>query len=219
MTSTTPVVTLSPRDYDAVLFDLDGVLTKTASVHAAAWKKLFDGFLERRAADKGEAFVPFDIDADYRRYVDGKPRYDGVTSFLNARGIGLWLGSAADGPDTQTVHGLGNRKDRYFSEQIEQHGVEVYAPAIELVRALRELEIKTAVVSSSENCAAAGIAQLFDTRVDGNDVVRMNLRGKPAPDAFLEAARRPVRLRADPRYSYGAGPRAGRRAHPVGVPR
>jgi phosphoglycolate phosphatase-like HAD superfamily hydrolase len=111
----------------------------------------------------------------------------------------LPLGSAADGPDTQTVHGLGNRKDRYFSEQIEQHGVEVYAPAIELVRALRELEIKTAVVSSSKNCAAvlraAGIAQLFDTHVDGNDVVRMNLMGKPAPDAFLEAARRRVRLR------------------------
>ncbi|HEX6439071.1 MAG TPA: beta-phosphoglucomutase family hydrolase [Candidatus Binatia bacterium] len=176
------------------MFDLDGVLTKTASVHAAAWKKLFDEFLRQHAAETREAFAPFDIDADYRRYVDGKPRYDGVASFLNARGIGLPLGSAADGPDTQTVHGLGNRKDRYFSEQIEQHGVEVYAPAIELVRALRELEIKTAVVSSSKNCAAvlraADIAQLFDTRVDGNDIVRMKIRGKPAPDAFLEAARR-----------------------------
>ena len=194
MTSTTPVVTLSPRDYDAFLFDLDGVLTKTASVHAAAWKKLFDEFLRQHAAETRKAFAPFDIDADYRRYVDGKPRYDGVASFLNARGIGLPLGSAADGPDLQTVHGLGNRKDGYFSEQMEQHGVEVYAPAIELVRALRELEIKTAVVSSSKNCAAvlraAGIAQLFDTRVDGNDIVRMNIRGKPAPDAFLEAARR-----------------------------
>jgi beta-phosphoglucomutase family hydrolase len=194
MTSIAPVVTLSPRDYDAVLFDLDGVLTKTARVHAAAWKKLFDGFLQQHAALTGEPFVPFDIVADYRRYVDGKPRYDGVASFLNARGIELPLGSATDGADAQTVHGLGKRKDRYFSEQIEQHGVEAYTPAIELVRGLRELEIKTAVVSSSKNCAAvlkaAGIAQLFDTRVDGNDIVRMQLAGKPAPDAFLEAARR-----------------------------
>jgi beta-phosphoglucomutase family hydrolase len=193
MNSIAPIVTLSPRDYDAVLFDLDGVLTKTASVHAAAWKKLFDELLQERAARKGEAFVPFDIDADYRRYVDGKPRYNGVASFLKARGIELPPGSAADGPDAQTMHGLGNRKDRCFSEQIERHGVEVYAPAIELVRTLRGLEIKTAVVSSSKSCAAvlkaAGIAQLFDTRVDGNDIVRLHLEGKPAPDAFLEAAR------------------------------
>src|SRR5687767_330387 len=105
MTSTVPVVTLSPRDYDAVLFDLDGVLTKTASVHAMAWKKLFDGLLEQRAADFGEAFVPFDIDSDYRRYVDGKPRYDGVAAFLQARGIALPLGTSEDGPGAQTVHG------------------------------------------------------------------------------------------------------------------
>ena len=194
MTSIAPVVTLSPRDYDAVLFDLDGVLTKTASVHAAAWKKLFDGFLKQRAAATGEAFIPFDIDADYRRYVDGKPRYDGVASFLKARGIELPPGSAADGDDAQTVYGLGKRKDHYFSEQIEQHGVEVYAAAIELVRALRELEIKTAVVSSSNNCAAvlhaAGVAQLFDARVDGLDITRLKLKGKPAADAFLEGARR-----------------------------
>lgn len=193
MTSTAPVVTLSPRDYDAFLFDLDGVLTKTAKVHAAAWKKLFDGFLEQRAADKGEAFVPFDIDADYRRYVDGKPRYDGVASFLQARGVELPPGSPEDGPDVQSVHGLGNLKAQYFLEQLKQSGVEVYEPAIELVRTLRELEIKTAVVSSSKNCAAvleaAGIAQLFDTRVDGIDIVRLNLKGKPAPDAFLAAAR------------------------------
>ena len=97
MTSIAPVVTLSPRDYDAVLFDLDGVLTKTASVHAAAWKRLFDGFLEQRAADTGEAFVPFDIDADYRRYVDGKPRYDGVAAFLESRGIALPVGAPEDG--------------------------------------------------------------------------------------------------------------------------
>jgi beta-phosphoglucomutase family hydrolase len=199
MTSTASFVTLSPRDYDAVLFDLDGVLTKTASVHAAAWKRLFDGFLERRAADRGEAFVPFDIDADYRRYVDGKPRYDGVAVFLESRGIELPLGAPEDGPGAHTVHGLGNLKDQYFTEQLEQHGVEVYDAAIALVETLRGQEIKTAVVSSSNNCApvleAAGISQLFDTRVDGIDITRLNLDGKPAPDAFLEAARR---LKAEP---------------------
>ena len=194
MTATTAVVTLSPRDYDAFLFDLDGVLTKTASVHAAAWKKLFDGFLRERAARRSETFVPFDIKADYRRYVDGKPRHDGVASFLQARGIALPLGSADDGPEVSSVHGLGSLKDRYFLEQLHEEGVEIYEPAIELVRTVRALELKTAVVSSSRNCAAvleaAGIAQLFDTRVDGLDLRRQNLKGKPAPDTFLEAARR-----------------------------
>jgi beta-phosphoglucomutase family hydrolase len=193
MASVAPVVTLSPRDYDAFLFDLDGVLTKTAKVHAAAWKKLFDEFLKQRAGP-GEPFVPFDIDADYRRYVDGKPRYDGVASFLHARGIELPYGSPEDGPGELTVQGLGNLKDQYFSQQLERQGVEIYEPAIELVQTLRALEIKTAVVSSSKNCAAvleaAGIAQLFDARVDGMDVVRLSLAGKPAPDAFILAARR-----------------------------
>ena len=194
MTSVAPVVTLSPRDYDAVLFDLDGVLTKTASVHAAAWKKLFDGFLKNRAAATGETFFAFDIDADYRRYVDGKPRYDGVRDFLASRGIELPFGTPQDAPGTPTVRGLGKLKDQYFTQELEQHGVEVYESAIALVRTLRAQEIKTAVVSSSNNCAAvldaAGIAQLFDARVDGKDITRLNLNGKPAPDAFLEAARR-----------------------------
>src|SRR5438876_5412685 len=194
MTSTTPVVTLSPRDYDAGLFDLDGVLTKTARVHAAAWKRLFDGFLGQRAARTGEAFVPFDVDADYRRYVDGKPRYDGVADFLASRGIELPFGTPEDGPGAPTVHGLGNLKDQYFTEQLEQDGVEVFEAAIALVRILRAQEIKTAVVSSSNNCAAvlqsAGISQLFDARVDGLDITRLSLNGKPAPDAFLEAAQR-----------------------------
>ena len=188
------VITLSPRDYDAVLFDLDGVLTRTASVHAAAWKKLFDGFLEQRATQAGEPFVPFDIDTDYPRYVDGKPRYDGVAAFLESRGIELPMGAPEDGPDVQSVRALGNLKDRYFLQHLEQHGVEPYEAAIALVRTLRAQEIKTAVVSSSNNCAAvleaAGIAQLFDARVDGTDVTRLELKGKPAPDAFLEAARR-----------------------------
>jgi HAD superfamily hydrolase (TIGR01509 family) len=176
------------------LFDLDGVLTKSASVHAAAWKKLFDGFLERRAAAAREPFVPFDIDTDYRRYVDGKSRYDGVAAFLESRGIELPLGTPEDGPGTPTVHGLGNLKDRYFTEQLEQHGIEAYAAAVALVRTLRAQEIKTAVVSSSNNCAAvleaAAISQLFDARVDGIDISCQGLSGKPAPDAFLEGARR-----------------------------
>jgi beta-phosphoglucomutase family hydrolase len=188
------VFTISPRDYDAVLFDLDGVLTRTASVHAAAWKKLFDGFLEQRATRTGEPYVPFDIAADYPRYVDGKPRYDGVASFLDSRGIELPLGEPDDGPDVQSVRALGNLKDGYFLQHLEQHGADPYESAIALVRKLRAQEIRTAVVSSSNNCAAvleaAGIAQLFDARVDGTDVTRLGLKGKPAPDAFVEAARR-----------------------------
>ncbi|MGZ8244881.1 HAD family hydrolase, partial [Methylomagnum sp.] len=113
-----PIVTLSPRDYDAVLFDLDGVLTRTASAHAAAWKRLFDAFLKEHAAATGEPFVPFDSDADYRRYVDGKPRYDGVSAFLESRRMALPYGTPEDGPDAHTVCALGNLKDRYFM----QHG-------------------------------------------------------------------------------------------------
>ncbi len=194
MTCVSPVFTLSPRDYDAALFDLDGVLTRTASVHAAAWKKLFDGFLDQRATQAGKPFVPFDIATDYPRYVDGKLRYDGVAAFLASRGIELPLGAPEDGPEVQSVRALGNLKDRYFRQHLKQDGVEPYAAAIALVRTLRAQEIKIAVVSSSNNCAAvleaAGIAQLFDTRVDGKDVTRLELKGKPAPDAFLEAARR-----------------------------
>ena len=115
------VITLSPRDYDAVLFDLDGVLTRTASVHASAWKKLFDSFLEQRATQAGEPFVPFDIDTDYPRYVDGKPRYDGVATFLESRGIELPWGAPEDGPEAQSVCALGNLKDRYFLQHLEQH--------------------------------------------------------------------------------------------------
>ncbi len=188
------LITLSPRDFDAVLFDLDGVLTRTASVHASAWKKLFDEFLGQRAIQAGEPFVPFDIAADYPRYVDGKPRYDGVAAFLESRGIELPLGAPEDGQEVQSVRALGNLKDRYFLQHLEQQGAEPYESSIALVRELRAQEIKTAVVSSSKNCAAvleaAGIAQLFEARVDGKDVTRLALQGKPAPDAFLEAARR-----------------------------
>ena len=187
-------ITLCPRDCDAVLFDLDGVLTRTASVHAAAWKKLFDSFLQQRATKTGQPFVPFDIDVDYPRYVDGKSRYDGAAAFIESRGIELPMGAPEDGPDVQSVRALANLKDRYFLQHLQQHGVEVYETSIALVRKLRAVEVKTAVVSSSNNCAAvlaaAGIAQLFDARVDGRDITRLNLKGKPAPDAFWEAARR-----------------------------
>lgn len=193
MTHTPPVITLAPRDYDAVLFDLDGVLTQTARVHAAAWEELFDAFLERRSAETGQPFVPFDSDADYRRHVDGKPRQDGVVAFLESRGIDLPQGTPDDGPDARTVHGLGALKDQYFLRHLERDGVEPYEAAIALVRTLRAHAVKTAVVSASNNCArvleAAGIADLFDARVDGLDVTRLGLNGKPAPDAFLEAAR------------------------------
>ena len=189
----TTIITLAPQDFDAILFDLDGVLTKTARIHADAWKRLFDGFLEQHAAKAGEPFIPFDISTDYIRYVDGKPRYEGVAAFLESRAIKLPWGAPEDGPDIQSICALGNLKGRYYLQHLEQRGVELYEPAITLTRTLRAEGVKTAVVSSSNNCAAvldaASIAQLFDARVDGKDVKRLKLKGKPAPDAFLEAAR------------------------------
>lgn len=193
MTAAGTIVRLSPRDFDAVLFDMDGVLTQTAVVHAAAWKKLFDGYLAERQRRTGETFEPFDERVDYRRYVDGKPRYDGVRAFLASRGIELPEGEEGD-TSPATVRGLGSRKDDYFLERLALEGVQPFEPAVELVRVLRDLDIRTAVVSSSSNTVAvleaAGIAGLFDARVDGNDLLRQGLAGKPAPDAFLEAARR-----------------------------
>lgn len=199
MTAICTVATLSPRDYDAVLFDLDGVLTKTEIVHAAAWKRLFDQFLEQRSGNPGQPIVPFDPDADYRQYVDGKPRHDGVAAFLAARGITLPWGTPDDAAGTGSVCALGKLKDRYFMEHLAQHGAGIYDTSISLVRKLRAQDMRTAVVSSSNNCeavlAAAGIAELFDARVDGRDIARLHLKGKPAPDAFEEGARR---VRAEP---------------------
>lgn len=186
-------ITLSPQDYGAVLFDLDGVLTKTAQVHASAWKKLFDNFLEQHATKTGGLFIPFDIDTDYLRYVDGKPRYDGASAFLSSRGIAIPWGAAEDGPDVQSVCALGNLKDHYFMLQLKKEGVEVYASSIALLQKLRALNMKTAVTSSSNNCRevleAAGISQLFDAHIDGLDITRLKIKGKPAPDGFLEASR------------------------------
>jgi alpha,alpha-trehalase len=177
--------------FDAFLFDLDGVITRTASLHAAAWKRLFDEYL---AAHEGVGFVPFDIETDYRRYVDGKPRSAGVRSFLASRGIELSAGRPSDDAAQDTVWGLGKRKNRYFLSLLDRQGVRVYESAVTLLRTAHSRGVRTAVVSSSRNCAAivraAGLTALFDVRVDGVELDRLGLAGKPAPDMFLDAARR-----------------------------
>jgi len=182
-----------PNAIRACLFDLDGVLTQTAKIHAAAWKEMFDAFLRTRAAQTGESFEPFDPVADYDEYVDGKPRYDGVRSFLAARGIALPEGTPQDPPDAVTVHGLGNRKNELVLAMIERQGVEVYEGSVRYVRAVRDAGLGRAVVTSSANAdevlAAAGIDDLFDVRIDGVVAAREHLEGKPAPDTFLAAAR------------------------------
>jgi len=178
--------------YDAVLFDLDGVLTDTARIHASSWKRMFDEFLERRAARTGAAFRPFEIATDYKLHVDGKPRYDGVRDFLRARGIELPEGSPQDAPDAETVCGLGNRKNDLVNAAIDAGQVVAYPGSVAWVRALRAVGIKCAVVTSSQNRAsvleAVGLATLFDAAVDGNTIVEQGLEGKPAPDSFLKAA-------------------------------
>jgi beta-phosphoglucomutase family hydrolase len=183
-----------PDGIEACLFDLDGVLTQTAKVHNAAWKQMFDEYLRDRAQRMGEPFVPFDPGHDYDEYVDGKPRYDGVRSFLESRGIELPPGTPDDDPGTETVDGLGNRKNELVLALIERDGVEPYEGSVRYVEAVRDAGLGRAVVSSSANCRdvleAAGITDLFDAIVDGNDAAREGLRGKPAPDTFLAGARR-----------------------------
>ena len=182
-----------PQNIKACLFDMDGVLTETAKVHAAAWKQMFDAYLVKRAKRTGDELAPFDLKADYTEYVDGKPRYDGVRSFLAARGITLEQGTPSDPPDAETVDGLGNRKNTLVMKIIHEQGVDAFPGSVQLVKALRGRGLSTAVVSSSANTkeviAAAGIEGLFDTIVDGNFVEREHLRGKPAPDSYLAAAR------------------------------
>jgi alpha,alpha-trehalase len=184
---------IDPNRFDALLFDLDGVLTKTAALHARAWKQTFDEVLGRRPADPAESHAPFDADAEYRDYVDGKPRYDGVQSFLVSRGIDLPWGSTDDPPGDDTICAVGNRKNVLVLNLIRSEGVGVYDDAIALLRQGRQRGMKTAVVSSSKNCleviSAVGIADDFDTRIDGHAVEEGGLAGKPAPDTFLAAAR------------------------------
>jgi len=190
--------------FDAAMFDLDGVVTRTATLHAATWRALFDDVLRGRAQAGGEAFRPFDADGDYRRYVDGKPRHDGIRSFLASRGITLPEGGPDDGPGRQTVFGLGARKNALFREALARSGVEVFEDSVAFIRRLRAAGLKTAAVSSSKNARAvldaAGLADLFDIRVDGLESERLGLRGKPAPDTFLHAARA---LGVDPARALG----------------
>lgn len=186
-----PVLVLRPPTCEAVVFDLDGVVTDTARIHERAWKETFDDLLRERLGEGG--FRPFGAE-DYAHYVDGKPRYDGVRSFLASRGIELEEGSPEDPPERRTVQGVGNRKNARFREVLAESGPEAYPDALRLLRALREAGVATALISSSKNAAAvleaAGAAELFDVRVDGREAERQGLAGKPAPDVFLEAARR-----------------------------
>ncbi len=178
--------------FDAALFDLDGVLADTVRAHATCWKRTFDAFLEARAAAHGEPFAPF-TDDDYARWVDGKPRFEGVRDFLATRSIELPPGSPDDPPERDTVAGLANRKNELVERLLEEEGVEAIPGSVALVRRLRQRGLRTGVVSSSANCAAvlkaARIADLFETRVDGRTLDERGLAGKPAPDPFLEAAR------------------------------
>ena len=216
-----------PTGVRACLFDLDGVLTQTAKVHAAAWKEMFDGYLRERAARSGK-FVPFDPVMDYDDYVDGKPRYDGVRSFLSARGIALPEGEETDSPDAETVAGLGNRKNEIVLRMIRHDGVEAYEGSVRYVRAARAAGLARAVVSSSSNCrevlVAAGIDDLFEQRIDGLVAEREHLKGKPAPDTFVAGARalgvvpKQAAVFEDALAGVAAG-RAGGFAYVVGVDR
>jgi beta-phosphoglucomutase family hydrolase len=179
--------------FDAVLLDMDGVITDTASLHAACWKQLFDAYLQKHATQGGKAYRPFDIATDYRLYVDGKPRFDGARDFLASRGIRLPEGSPGDPPQAETVSGLANGKDDLVNKIIAEKGVEPYEGSVKLLRKLRHDGFKIAVVSSSANCEtvlkAANLDALFDARIDGNIVHEQDLAGKPAPDTFLMAAK------------------------------
>jgi len=192
MSSARGVHSIAPDRYEAVLFDLDGVLTATARVHASCWKRMFDDFLRRRADATSEPFQPFEIATDYKQYVDGMLRQEGVRSFLASRNITLPEGDPASPPGYDTLHGLGNMKNQLFNEVVRAEGVDVYDSSVEVVRRLRDLGLETAVVTASKNCGtilrAAGIADLFDAQVDGIVAAELKLPGKPAPDTFLKAA-------------------------------
>jgi alpha,alpha-trehalase len=201
-------VTIARSRFDAVVFDLDGVVTQTSAVHAAAWKRLFDAFLAGRAAHEdvprtgshpadlsaADPLRPFDPEADYARYVDGKPRYDGVRDFLASRGIELPMGDPSDPPDAETVCGLGNRKNDLFNAEVREHGVETYPSTVELIHHLRNAGIRVGLMSSSKNTAmvldVTGITDLFEVRVDGVVAAEVGLPGKPDPAMYLETARR-----------------------------
>lgn len=180
--------TLDRRAFDAVLFDLDGVLTDSALLHARSWKTLFDAVLQ----DCGEGNRPFDADHDYRAYVDGKPRLDGIRSFLASRDLSVPEGAPDDPPGALTIHGLGARKNALFREAITAEGVITFPAAVDFLRSLHPAGFKPALVSSSRNSRliadTAGFAELFDAWVDGEALLTRRIQGKPAPDMFLAAA-------------------------------
>ena len=177
--------------YEAWLFDLDGVITDTASVHAAAWKGTFDEYLKVVSEREESSYEPFEIDPDYYRYVDGKPRYAGVDSFLRSRGITVVWGDPNDPPSRETVCGIGNRKNALFNEVLRLRGVDVFESSIDLIQELRTRGRRVAVVTSSKNCGAvlqaAGIQNLFEVRVDGNVAAAKKLAGKPSADTYEQA--------------------------------
>jgi beta-phosphoglucomutase family hydrolase len=179
---------------DAVLFDMDGVVSATAAAHAIAWKLSFDPLLEKRADERDEPFQPFDPDLDYRRYVDGRPRHDGIRSFLESRSIELPDGSEDDDPDDETVCGLGKRKNACFHAWLDRHRVETFPGTVALIEVLSTAGIKVAVFSASRNAeavlASAGVLDRFDAKVDGNDMAELDLPGKPDPAILHEAASR-----------------------------
>jgi len=181
-------------EFDAVIFDLDGIVTDTAHVHAAAWTEMFNEYLQMRAERSGEPYVPFDTEQDYREYVDGKPRYEGVRSFMESREIILDYGDPEDAPGTETYCGLGNRKNESYQVQLKKMGAAVFESTVVFIRALLKMGFKTAIVSSSKNCLRilkmARLTDLFQTRVDGVVSAEIGLKGKPNPDIFVEAARR-----------------------------
>jgi beta-phosphoglucomutase family hydrolase len=181
-------ITITRNLFDAVLFDLDGVITDTADLHAASWKQMFDEYLKKRAAD-----FPFDIVRDYQLYVDGKSRFDGVRDFLASRNIRLPEGNPDDPPQAATVCGLGNRKNALVNKIIAEEGVQPYEGSVRLIHQLRHQGFKIAIVTSSQNCdavlKAAKLDDHFEVQVDGNVIQAMKLAGKPAPDAFLMAAK------------------------------
>ena len=183
-----------PASVRACLFDLDGVITSTATIHAAAWKQAFDAFLHERPQQSGERLAPFDPAGDYAAYVDGRPRADGVRKFLASRGIRLPEGGVEDTPSAETIHGLANRKNELVGRLMERQGVRAYEGSLRFLEAIRAAGLGRALVTSSENAEAmlhaAGLDGLFEVMVDGVAVRELGLAGKPAPDEFLEAARR-----------------------------
>ncbi len=177
------------ENYKAAIIDMDGVITQTARLHAKAWKEMFDEFLSKR---EGDSFRPLKIEKDYKQYIDGIPRFDGVRSFLESRNIKVPEGNPGDGPDKDTVYGLGMRKNKIFLELLDVEGVEVYDDTMEVIKKWKQANMKLAVISSSRNCKhiieKAGLSDFFDVRVDGEVSEEENLKGKPEPDIFLKAS-------------------------------